>query len=454
MYPLILADQTSSSLITHHSTLITLFGLLFALLVPPFQSPDEPNHFLRAWQVSEGTFFPEKVDNRLGGVLPGSLTQVCDSFLFLKNAPDARLHFRTLRNTLSIPLEAEKRRFADFANTAIYAPTAYIPQAAAIAVFRPLGATPLQLLYVARIANLLVWMLLVAAALRLMPFMRSILAAMALLPATLCIAATANAEVLTNGLCWFLIAAFLAKPSATLFTEKLLPAVLVSAHKLIALPLLLLGCFSKMDRRAATALCVAGLLAALFWGRLAQQWFIPYDAYHPDFRDAQTLNSGVDPARQMAFVLEKPVFFIKICGESLFRALPSMAAHFVGKFGWEKNYLPSGWILLLWAMLAIVVFSENNLLSNRQRFGMGGIVVLYVGAFAVTMYALWHGVGAGQLGNWQARYFLPVAPLAALCLANGFLAKWKSKIDLFALGVLILGNAAMAFAVWQRYWQP
>ena len=68
-----------------HVPYILLFGLLFALLIPPFQSPDEPNHFYRAWQVSEGHFFPEKKGDRLGGMLPASLMQVYDSFHFLKN---------------------------------------------------------------------------------------------------------------------------------------------------------------------------------------------------------------------------------------------------------------------------------------------------------------------------------------------------------------------------------
>ena len=38
--------------------LALLFGSIFVFLIPPFQSPDEPNHFLRAFQVSEGVFFP------------------------------------------------------------------------------------------------------------------------------------------------------------------------------------------------------------------------------------------------------------------------------------------------------------------------------------------------------------------------------------------------------------
>jgi hypothetical protein len=33
-------------------------GLLYAVVTPPFQVPDEPNHFYRAYQVSSGEVSP------------------------------------------------------------------------------------------------------------------------------------------------------------------------------------------------------------------------------------------------------------------------------------------------------------------------------------------------------------------------------------------------------------
>src|SRR4029079_8068336 len=46
-----------------------LGGLLFVAATPPFQAPDEPNHFARAYQISEGVLFP-----RSGGAdLPESV---------------------------------------------------------------------------------------------------------------------------------------------------------------------------------------------------------------------------------------------------------------------------------------------------------------------------------------------------------------------------------------------
>ncbi len=447
-----MSNQGSIFTVQNTAFLLLLFGLVFALVTPPFQSPDEPNHFFRAWQVSEGHFFPEYTGSRLGGDLPASLSEICDSFRFLKNEQKARLNLHSLRVGLSIPLNPGNRRFTDFANTAIYAPSAYLPQAAAIAVLRPLGATPLGMLYGVRLANLIVWVLLISAVLRLIPCMRSTLAAIALLPASLCIAASANADVLTNGLCWYLIAAFLAKAQETVFWKKLLALMVVAANKLIALPLVLLACFSRSDWRQRAILFAVGIVATLLWGRMAQGWFIPYNAYDPAFRDSQTLNSGVDPARQMAFVLGHPVFFLEVCSKSILKALPSLAAHFVGKFGWEKNYLPAGWLLLLWIALTSLVFSEKNPFGIRQRWGLGGIVLLYFGAFSLTMYALWVSVGSTHFDNWQGRYFVPIAPVVVLAIGQGYLEKWKKGIDVFAFTVLGMSNVVMAYCIWGRYW--
>jgi uncharacterized membrane protein len=429
--------------------LALLFGVAFALLVPPFQSPDEPNHFLRAYQVSEGIFFPEKQDHRLGATLPASLGQVRDSFSFLKMNYEARTDKSLIFRSLSLPLDVERRTFLDFPNTAIYAPTAYLPQATAIALLRPFGATPLQMLYAARLANLLVWALLVLAAIRLMPFLKRILVALALLPASLVVAASANADVITNGLCWWLAAAALSSfEGKNFFLKQALAVAVVCANKLIALPLALLN----FGKKRFALLLVVGLAAAFAWGIFAQKNFIPYEAYNPLFRDAQTLNEGVDPARQQAFIIENSLFFIEIALKSIVKTLPSMAAHFAGKFGWEKNYLPPFWLALLWLMLAGVLVSEENSLSKKRRMLAAGVAALYVGMFAVTMYALWCPVGAGEVTNFQGRYFVPVAPAVALALAGGWLKKFENQIWLAALFILIMSNLAMIISIFERYY--
>jgi len=50
-----------------------LAGVLFILVTPPFGGADEPAHWYRAYQVSEGTFRAERDGDRVGGLLPTSL---------------------------------------------------------------------------------------------------------------------------------------------------------------------------------------------------------------------------------------------------------------------------------------------------------------------------------------------------------------------------------------------
>lgn len=451
-----------------------LFGTAFAVLIPPFQSPDEPNHFLRAYQVSEGVFFPEEHDRRLGGVLPVSLAQVCDSFSYMKMNYEARLNKGLIFRCLNIPLNPEQRAFTDFPNTAIYAPTAYLPQAVTIALLRPAGATPLQMLYACRLANLLIWAIFVRLAIGLIPFLPNTLAALGLLPASLVIAASANADVVTNGLCWWLVAGFCAGKLPGF--KYLAATAIVCANKLIALPLVLLSWLrfhrspsgrgdairlsttsrppfpvQAMRKRFILLLTVA-FTAALTWGYLAQKWFIPYDCYNPDYRNAQTLNEGVDPARQQAFILDNPLSFTKIAITSAIRALPSAGAHFVGKFGWETNYLPRIWLAALWLVLAAMTASMASPFSGRQRLLAAITVLFYVAMFIVTMYSLWCPVGANEVTNFQGRYFVPVAPVAVLVFAGGWLKKWEKPIWQGTIAILIMGNLTMAHCILMRYY--
>lgn len=433
--------------------LALLFGGIFVFLIPPFQSPDESNHFLRAYQVSEATFFPEKTNQRLGGVLPKSLAQVCDSFLYLRLHPEARLDGSAIYRLLQKPLEPAQRQFTDFANTAIYAPTAYLPQSAVMAMLRPLGATPLQMLYAARLANLLVWVWLVSAALRLLPFMQGAVATLALFPASLVMAASASADVFTNGLCWWLTAVLLAKHKTAPDWPSYIAAGMIALNKLITLPLVFLSLWLEKNRWKSAGLILTAGIGALLWAFLSRNWFIPYDEYNAVFRDTQTLNSGVNPTRQLAFVFENPLFFMQVAATSALESLPSLAAHLTGKFGWEKNYLPAPFIVALWLALLAMLFSAENPLKKRERLGLFAIVLAYILAFAITMYALWCAVGSERLHNWQGRYFVPVLPLVVLMAGNAWIRQQRRPLEWSALLILVASNGAMVIAMLQRYWQ-
>ena len=50
--------------------LVSVFGILFLIVTPPFQVADEYEHFYRAYHVSESHLMAEKFDKRLCGSNP------------------------------------------------------------------------------------------------------------------------------------------------------------------------------------------------------------------------------------------------------------------------------------------------------------------------------------------------------------------------------------------------
>ena len=66
------------------------FGIVFMLLTPPVQVPDEDAHFLRSFQLSEGRIISVKIGNRTGDYLPSGLTAFMDHFHGLRFHPEKK----------------------------------------------------------------------------------------------------------------------------------------------------------------------------------------------------------------------------------------------------------------------------------------------------------------------------------------------------------------------------
>ena len=434
-----------------------LFGPVLAVLTPPFQSPDEYNHFFRAAQVSKGQWAPETLaGNRLGGFLPQSLDSLKRIFLPLKSNADRRVAASDFERAFALRATDAPEVFLDFPNTAIYAPTAYLPQALGIGIARLLTDRILLWLYAARLANLLLWSCLVWLAIRALPFYQWVWSGFALLPASLAIAASCNADVLSNGLAFWLVAVCCGPFSAAFRAAAWGGLLVLALNKLVLAPLALLWRFRQADTRhgALRQVWLPGVLAfaaAVGWGSLANGWFVPYDRYDVSLRDQQTLNPGVDPDGQLEYVLDHPLAFARTVLGSALRAFPSMSAHLVGKFGWEKNYLPAWMLGALWLALLALVAGAPNPLTGRQRLGVLGIASFSLLLWALTMYALWCPVGAPVLDNWQGRYFVPLLPLAALGLGREYSGApyWLRGM---AAGLLLLGNVLLLLEIFQRYY--
>lgn len=453
-------------------TIVALtIGSIYIFLIPPFQAPDEGNHWLRAYHVSEGYIFGVKTaDQRFGGYLPESFATVSAIFLPLRYHYEERTSFGAIQTAAQIPLQPQKRVFLDFPNVAYYAPIPYAPQALVFALLRPFAIPPLFLLYIGRLITLLFWTFCVRYAIRQMPFHAWTMTWIALLPASLFLHASLTADALTNGLCFILIAIILkiAFSGASLSYKHLLFIIILSLfitiNKVVYAPLILLLLFIPFNKYGTPAraffilssIFMINAAALIGWYKIAGQLFIPYDAYNPVYREGQQLNPGVHPHEQLAYILQHPLAFIKTLLLSYAESAMATMAHYIGKFGWEKNYLPTWLIGLLALALPLSALSERTpgiqlKIVHRILFVSIGIAMTL--AFSMVIYMQWNPVGNDRIWSLGGRYFIPIFPLFLLALYPTKALpqlQWDKRFWMVLFGMAYLISVIL---VWERYYK-
>jgi uncharacterized membrane protein len=419
-----------------------IFGIFYALVVPPFQSPDEFNHFYRSWQIADGSLVGKKTtDNRLGDSLPSSLLNISKPFSQLPFRFEEHIKSSTIFSTMSIPLNESERSFIDFTNTAVYAPTAYLSQSTTILLFKNLEFTPLSIFYLARLFTLIFWTSIVYKSIKTIPIQKWLFAFLALLPSSLFINSSLNADVFTNALSFLSISLFVKmffEKNKILKTDILLffiSTTFISLNKFAYLPIVFIfflipkESFETPKQKAffGSLILLTNVLVIVWWSKTIAPLYIRFEDYNPVFRIGQQLNEGVDPMAQLDFVLHNPWFYTKTMMTSFAQTMPHTLIHYVGKFGWEKNYLPLWLILPLFLMIILMEHPDKvgrGGLNSDLRFRISASVKLKIfligclmsASLATAMYLLWCRVGSGFIENLSGKYFIPIFPLFFLAL--------------------------------------
>src|SRR5512141_3130500 len=114
-----------------------LCGLAFIAITPPFQTPDEPAHFFRAYWQSEGHVNAVRRGRESGAPVPRGITRItADLRGSLPENPHLKFEPLTIAEASRVPLGEGDRRFVDFRNVSVYGFVAYLPQSFGIAAAR------------------------------------------------------------------------------------------------------------------------------------------------------------------------------------------------------------------------------------------------------------------------------------------------------------------------------
>jgi uncharacterized membrane protein len=428
-----------------------LAGLAYLILTGPFRAPDERNHFLRAYEISEGRLNRARVAGSVtGDELPTSLTWLSE---VLGVHSEHHITTEQMEAARALRLVPKDRRFIEFSTT-IYSPLAYAPAALAVRLGRMLGAGPLALVYFARSANLLVGSALMTLALAHAGYARRTLFLLAILPMTLSQISTVTADAMSYALSFLWVSVLIetALQRSVGVTWKRIALLLGLALGLSQLrpsyPLLGLLAFvfpvATMGRKSillALALAGASLLPAVGWSV----------AIAPLAKQAAG-NETVNPTEQAQWVLNHAGVFWHRAKGDLWEHGADYWEQFVGRLGWLNIVLPL-WIPIGFAvMLALGIFLAPRGPPSPAWWQRTALAVMaFIGIFAIqlALYLTFNPVKSPFISGVQGRYFTPLMVLAMFAVTNSRLTRPASE-RWFKLGCALFGfvaNCGALFAV-------
>lgn len=424
--------------------LALLFGTIFALATPAFLGGDELFHFTRAYQVANGEFIAPKSSLGTGGYVPVSIYAAHD---FIDHHHS---HLGDIKAAIvNFPLQPDKTFYISFPSAAVNNPAMYIPQALAIRAGMTFRAPPVVMVYMARLANLIFYVLILYLAIRLMPFGKTAMMVVALLPMHIVSASSASADTYTVALTALFVAALLyyrARQTQLNGKEIALFMLLVAGMSLTKLPMpvfLLLsllipprvlgGTRKKWGIIIGTSALLALILCGL-WMVIIQATLTPYGP------------TGVDLAAQLHFMLQHPLNFLAATFTTYFTDFSNSLI-----YSYPLALTPPNTQFPFWLTVAYTVFLIFSLQSYAgkhawrrwEKWILTGLMALFLIGLAALLYLSWTPVGKWLVEGIQPRYLTPLIFFAIIWCGT----KQKGLNFLSAKWLYILPPAFLGYTI-------
>jgi len=436
-----------------------LLGGLLVGVTPPFEVPDEPNHFYRAFQVAEGRLVPQRTSTSVGGTLPRSLTQLPSDIMgHVPFNPDVKQDLTAWKHAFEIPLRTDDRLDTPFPNTALSGPIAYLPQALGIDLARIVGTSALTMFYWGRISTLLICVALTAAAIRCLPVRQWTCALLSLVPMTVFVRSSLSSDGPTLALTLLSLAicltfAHLMAPSSDqkwrrrLFSVAALLALGKPPYGMVtflalATPARVLG---GMRPYASSMLALTLTIVAL-----QATWTFA-------LRGKTDVSApGADPQAQLTYIIEEPIDAASFLVKDFIRSIPRLTHQALGVFGWLDAPLPIPVAVLLGILIVLVALGEPGSppMTAAVRCLAGLIAIVGALALHAMNYVWWTAPGSPFVAGIQGRHLLPFIPFLFVAIESpGWLARPLARLrPLFVVAFLLVSGTSTLLTVINRYY--
>lgn len=445
------------------SIAIPIVGLLI-VTIPALQGWDEATHFLRAYQVSDLDFNPDRFgDHNAGDKTPVDIVQlhdaaVSDLILSAQTNLERKVHpgfYLTFLKDNS-PSDMTVNKF--FEGSAVYSPVSYIPQSMGIFIARNLHLPLLTYIYLGRLLNAVLFILIVYFAIKLSPRGKWVIFAIGLLPTSITTAATLSPDAILNSCSLLLISLFvygIVNKNSLTKRYMLLVMAIVAVLSLTKQSYFILGflflflpptrSFGSLKRYFIwnSALIIVSLALTLGW------YMIIRDISH-NIHIAHKPNQFISSSDQIDHILNNPITYAGLLGEQILLKINPQYTQLAGSLTWKAILIPQPVIFFVYLGLLIslvLTYLEAPIKGafNRVRktiISVGPILLAFGSVLLIytSLYLTFNEVGSTKrIEGVQGRYFIPlIALLIPLFVVKSPASGLASKTNTYVLRNMLI----------------
>ena len=399
--------------------------IFFLVTMPTFKNHDEYYHWLKAYEVSQGTLMTPQEDGVQGSMMPEGVSKVFPTDW-------TNLDYQTMKDLLDVKLNEDNKGILNPETAAVYSFVQYIPQATGIALARLVTDNVYLITYGGRIVNMIFALSVLYFAIKLMPFGKKLLLIPAMIPIAIEGFTSLSPDAMTISVAFFYIAYILhlafGKKEQLGMKEKvilLISSIVIALCKIVYIPLVGLILIipkekfkNQGNKNKILNFCVIAGIAVI----INLIWLAISSRYLSTFREG-------DSKIQVLLALQNPILYIQnVLYTFNLNGSNYLLSLFGADLGWGE--LIKLYSIVPYAFLGIYLFTaitDNELkdkLKKYQIIWISLVILAIVGLIFTSLYVQWTTVGQTSIAGIQGRYFLPILPLVMLLL--GSVVKVKS----------------------------
>lgn len=448
------------------------FGLLFLFLIPPFQSFDEHSHFFRVFQLKSADIVGERVyPYGAGGYLPTNLIASSMELLDPLSPGEEPHEYRIdlLKKYFNTKPDFNSMTLANIPNTVVYSPIAYLPHILSTAISSGIfNFGVLQILYLARLAGFLVWLIAMFYMIKHIPFGKWALLTIGLIPTMIYEAVTINADTMTTILVFALVTLILylyktrdyLKPLDYALLAALCTAVNLAKPGYFIVTALILILAPKVNNKGLkryiplVGIAALAIVPFLIWNLIVKDFSVQIPL---QFRPGIAINAK----DQIHHLVQHPGDLISAFFLTNFTWISSSSTvSFIGAFGWGDYPLPVWMISLgLFLLFFSLIYSSKDeyiyVIKDRfvRKYFLTVALTLFI-FLELLLYLTWTPVGARRIDGVQGRYLIPLVALLIPVLQTNVLrlqgdGVLRARIIIGGTLVMLLVSTALLI---MRFW--